>query len=114
MMSKFGVSDSDRRTRFAALMPEGNNFQGSASHTVIHEVPNARKVQPANHVGPRRFDFGTDAWLLNQQRQRCFNILAYCAGSGGAILSPPGNCPLQLALRARLDPDAERHDQPKR
>jgi len=95
-------------------MPERHDFKSVAAHSVVDKVPDAWQVQPSHDIGTGQFNFGADARLLHQQSQGSLNVLAYGTGCRSAMLCPPSRGTFQLALRPRLDPDAQRHDQPKR
>jgi len=109
-----GALASERRTSFAARMPEGNYFEKRLADPVVEEVPNAREVQPSNDVGSRCFDLGANAGFFNEQGQGGLNILAHSSRSCESIGGPPLCRSFDLALCARLDSDTDRQAQPKR
>lgn len=104
------MSASERRTCFSAHMPECDDFENRSADAVVDEVLDAREVQSSNYLGTRRLDFGADAGLFNEQGQGRLYILAHGSWRGEPILGPPLCCSFDLALRARLDSDAERQN----
>lgn len=95
-------------------MPERYNFEKLTANTVVDEVPYSAKMKPTNNFGPLDLDLSPDAWLLHQKRQRRLQVFANCTNSSRSVFRPPLRCLLDLPLRARLDTNNERQDQPKR
>lgn len=108
------ASPSERRSLTATRMPEGDDLQVLVTYAVVGEIPNPRKVQPANQVGAGSLHLGADARFLNQQGQGGLEIFAYSSGRGGAVFRPPGCSTFDFPLSAGLDPDDEGQGQPKR
>ncbi|MFT5154726.1 MAG: hypothetical protein ACI841_004734 [Planctomycetota bacterium] len=89
-------------------MPEGDYLEKSATDAVVDEVVDARKVQPSNYIGTRRFDLRANAGFFNEQRHGSLDILAHSSRSGEPIPGPPLCGSSNFARCARLDADVER------
>lgn len=95
-------------------MPERNNFEELPANSVVDEVPYPAKMKPANDFGSLDFDLRANAWLIHQQSQGRLKVFANGTRRGRSVFCPPLRGFLDLPLRARLDPNDERQDQPKR
>lgn len=95
-------------------MPEGDYLEKPPTDAVVDEILDARKVQPSNYIGARRFDSCANAGFFNEQCHGSFDILTHSSRSGEPIPCPPLCGSFDLTRCARLDADVERQDQPKR
>src|SRR4051794_16101340 len=77
---------SQFRCATAALMPERDDFECAAAHSVIHEVVDAAQVEPPYDLRTRRFYFGANARFSNKQFESAAKVRHHCAWGGGTIL----------------------------
>jgi len=65
-MEGLGVTDLDKRALLSSLMPERNHFKELGRDSVVDEVANSPKVQPAYSLRPGSFYLGANAGLGDQ------------------------------------------------
>ena len=95
-------------------MPKRDHFEKLPANTVVDEVPYSAKMKPTNDIRSLDFDLRPDAWLLYQKGQGRLQVFANCANGSRSVFRPPLCGAFDLPLRARLDTNNERQDQPKR
>lgn len=57
---------SDLRDVAATFMPERNDLQCVATHTVVNEVVDAPQAEPSDYFRARRFHFASDTRLEDE------------------------------------------------